>query len=107
MGYNYHRYSARDNNCQDFLLNILLANKFGGNSVKTFIKCRTHLIIDIEALLNLPVNGSLLIDQDRLSGKLSISSEEKLRNPFSAGPIVVITKQRSFFPPSTEWYDAR
>ena len=38
MGSNYHRYSARDNNCQDFLLNILLANKFGGDKVKSFIK---------------------------------------------------------------------
>jgi len=38
MGSNYHRYSATKNNCQDFLLNILLANKFGGDKVKSFIK---------------------------------------------------------------------
>ena len=38
MGSNYHRYSASTNNCQDFLSNILLANRFGGDKVKTFIK---------------------------------------------------------------------
>ena len=45
MGYNYHRYSARDNNCQDYLLNILLANRFGGNKVKAFIKQDTKGLV--------------------------------------------------------------
>jgi hypothetical protein len=38
MGYSYHRYDAIKNNCQDFLMNILNANKFGSSSAKAFIK---------------------------------------------------------------------
>jgi hypothetical protein len=38
MGYSYHRYDAIKNNCQDFLMNILNANKFGSAAAKAFIK---------------------------------------------------------------------
>jgi hypothetical protein len=38
MGYSYHRYDAIKNNCQDFLMNILTANKFGSAAAKAFIK---------------------------------------------------------------------
>ena len=38
MGYSYHRYDAIQNNCQDFLMNILSANNFGSNTAKAFIK---------------------------------------------------------------------
>ena len=38
MGYPFHRYDAIQNNCQDFLLSVMKANRFGTKKVKDFVK---------------------------------------------------------------------
>ena len=45
MGYSYHRYSTLTNNCQDYILNILKANRFGSQAVKQFIKQDTSDLV--------------------------------------------------------------
>ncbi len=41
MGGKYFNYSARDNNCQDFILAILNANQFGNDTDREFVKQNT------------------------------------------------------------------
>ena len=61
MGYNFHRYSATQNNCQDFLINILEANKFGSAATKKFIKQDTSNLVSKKT-------GKILDNVTRLGG---------------------------------------
>ena len=44
MGNNYFKYSAKDNNCQDFILNVLNANGLGNEDNRNFVKQNTQAL---------------------------------------------------------------
>ena len=46
MGRKYFTYSAKSNNCQDFLLNVFDANNIGGSDEREFIKQDTRKIFN-------------------------------------------------------------
>ena len=46
MGGNYFSYSAKDNNCQDFILSFLTANNIGGETDKSWVKQETKVLFE-------------------------------------------------------------
>ena len=72
MGDNFFKYSARDNNCQDFILAILKSNNIGSQEDMDFVKQNTkqlfegltglrkfsNTITDIGAKANVALNGA-------------------------------------------------
>tara|TARA_R110000751_G_scaffold7427_3_gene30377 strand:+ start:8826 stop:10985 length:2160 start_codon:yes stop_codon:yes gene_type:complete len=74
MGNRFHSYSAKDNNCQDFIIAILNANKIGNATNRTFIKQDTkalfkdltylrkfsNTLTDIGARANVAIEGGMI-----------------------------------------------
>jgi|Laugrespbdmm15dd_1035085.scaffolds.fasta_scaffold03869_3 hypothetical protein len=46
MGGNYFTYSAKDNNCQDFIVAFLTANNIGNETDKSWVKQETKVLFD-------------------------------------------------------------
>jgi hypothetical protein len=70
MGSSFFNYSAKSNNCQDFIINILKSNKIGDNSNFEFIKQNTDFLFK-----NLPVLQRIANATTDLGAKVDVLTQ--------------------------------
>ena len=94
MGNNFFPYSAKDNNCQDFILNLLQANHLDNPDLVNFVKQHTkelfdddtrkisNTVTDLAAKSNMLINGGLVNNiypnniMDKYVFRLSLSNPQ-------------------------------
>lgn len=96
MGDKFYPYSARDNNCQNFIMSVLKANNIGNESDYTFVKQDTkelfgensflrkasNTITDIGARFNVLTQGGMLpmppqVNMEQLAAAIDLIPKEK------------------------------